>query len=204
MKLFLTSLASTTLDLVLPLLPDNPRNLKLAFIATAADPYTGESMPWLDADREKLTSMGFTVTNYDLKGKDETTLRSELSEFQVIFVSGGNVYYLLNEARKSGFDIVIKELIKHGTIYIGASAGSVLLCSTIDHVRLIEHPEVVPELTDYKGLGIVQELIVPHYGKEKYADRIKQIIDVWENKILLLKDDQVLVVNDDNIEVLTK
>ena len=204
MKLFLASLASETLDLVIPLLPDKPNNLRVAFIPTAADPYGETNMPWMTADHDKLTSMGFSVTNYDLKHKDINTLRKDLSQFQVIFVAGGNTFYLLNEIKKSGFDIVIKELLGKGVVYIGASAGSMILGPDIDHLLKIDHPERFPELTDYTCLGLIQARIVPHFGRGKYAAVHAELQQTWGDQILPLRDDQVLVVNGDNIEVITK
>lgn len=204
MKLFLTSLASVTLDLVTPLLTNDPKNLKVAFIPTAADPYAEDNMPWMDADRSKLASMGFAVVDYDLKNKDAQTLRNDLSQFQIIFMEGGNTFYLLNEIRKSGFDIVIKELLANGVIYIGASAGSSVMGPDLNHLVQIDHPDQVPELVSYRGLGIVAQRILPHYGRDKYISRHTQIIAEWGDKILPLTDDQVLVVNGDNIEVITK
>jgi dipeptidase E len=204
MKLFLASTAYATLDLVLPLLPGKPQNLKLAFIPTAADPYPADARPWMDSDRAKLVDMGFAVTEYDLKGKNAETLRADLAQYQVIFVSGGNTYYLLNEVKKSGFDLVVKELIDKGIVYIGSSAGSVIMCQTIDHARLIEHPELVPELTDYSGLGLTDMLIAPHYGNPKYSERYKQIKAQWGDKILLLRDDQAVIVNHGKTEIVTK
>lgn len=204
MKLFLSSLASATLDMARPLFPKDPRYLKLAFIATAADPYRDVEMPWLDADRAKLIEMGFKLSDYDLKNKTASQLRADLSNFDVIFVSGGNTYYLLDIVRKTGFDLVLKELLNKGIVYIGASAGSVLLCPTIDHVRLIEHPEEAPALIDFTGLGLTNYLIAPHYGKPKYETRYKQIIKDWGDRILLLRDDQALMINDDKIELVTK
>ena len=59
MKLFLASRASDSLELVRPLLPTDPANLKLAFIGTAADTYPAGARPWYDLDREKVASLGF-------------------------------------------------------------------------------------------------------------------------------------------------
>ena len=204
MKLFLTSLASETLDLVLPLLPDNPKNIRVAFIPTAADPYVGQDMPWLDADRAKLAAMQFVVTDYDLKNKNVDLLRQELNQFQVIFVEGGNTFYLLNEIKKSGFDVVIQELLAKGVIYIGASAGSMILGPDLNHLVKIDHPEQVPKLIDYTCLSIIKERIIPHLGRDKYASVHAILQKEWGDKILPLRDDQVLIVNGDNIEVVTK
>jgi dipeptidase E len=203
MKLFLASLASATLDLVLPLLPDQPKNLKVAFIPTAADPYGKIEMPWMEADRNKLTEMGFSVFDYDLKDKTVESLRKDLVNFQVIFVAGGNTFYLLNEVNKSGFDVVIKELLDNGVVYIGASAGSMLMGPDLNHLLTVDHPEIVPELTDYTCLKLVKERILPHLGREKYADRHAKLLAQWGNKLLPLSDNQALVVNGDKIEVVT-
>lgn len=204
MKLFLASLASEVLDLVLPLLSSEPKNLKCAFIPTAADPYGDIPMPWMVGDREKLVSMGFSVSDYDLKGQDIKSLRQDLSQFQVIFVSGGNTFYLLSEVLKSGFDVVIKELLNKNVVYIGSSAGSMLMGPDLNHLTTVDHPEVVRELTDYTCLNLIKERILPHLGNPKYADRHGELLANWGNKILPLRDDQVLIVNGDNIEVITK
>lgn len=205
MKLFLASLANVSLDLVLPLLPAGPHQLKLAFIPTAADPYPVDNRPWAIADRQKVIDMGFSVTDYDIKGKSHAQHLSALDSFDVIFVTGGNTYYLLNEMQKSGFDLALKELIQNGKIYIGCSAGSCIMCPTIDHVELVEHKEVVPEMQSFDGLGLVSQLILPHYGRSKYADRHGEILaqQKYGSRILPLRDDQVLVVNGKKIEVVT-
>jgi dipeptidase E len=204
MKLFLASLASETLDLVIPLLPDKPQNLKLAFIPTAADPYVGQAMPWMDADRATLAKMNFTVTDYDLKGKNISTLRHDLSIYDVVFVEGGNTFYLLNEMRKSGFDIVIKELLDKGAVYIGASAGSMILGPDLNHLTTVDHPEIVPDLTDYRCLSLIKSRILPHFGRDKYASRHEELQKQWGDQILPLRDNQALIVNGDNMEVVTK
>lgn len=204
MKLFLTSLASEVLDLVLPLLPNEPKNLKCAFIPTAADPYGDIPMPWMVADREKLVSMGFSVIDYDIKNKSIGVLRKDLKEYQIIFVAGGNTFYLLSEVQKSGFDIVIKELLKQGIVYIGSSAGSMIMGPDLKHVVTLDHPEQVPLLTDYTCLGLIRERIVPHSGREKYAERHKKITEEWGDSILPLQDNQAFVINGDSMEIIIK
>jgi dipeptidase E len=204
MKLFLASLANTTLDFVLPLLPVEPKHLKLAFIKTAADPYGDINMPWMQADYDKLTSLGFKITNYDIKDKSESELRKDLSSFQVIFVAGGNTFYLLSKIKESGFDVVIKELLAKNIIYIGASAGSSVMGPTLDHLTTIDHPEVVPELTDYTALSLVPHLIVPHYGRDKYAQRHAKMKEIWGDKLTFLRDNQAIIVNGDKINMLNK
>ena len=204
MKLFLASLASETLDLVLPLLPAKPKKLKLAYIPTAADPYDLDKRSWAEDNYTKLTSMGFEIITYDLKDKNPVLLRQDLASFQVIFVEGGNVFYLLNEIKKSGFDLVIKELLTKDIVYIGSSAGSMIMGPDLKHLITVDDPGIVPELTDFTSLNYLKERIIPHAGRAKYAEKHANLQKEWGDQILLLRDDQALVVNDDKIEVVTK
>lgn len=203
MKLFLASLASQSLDLVRPLLSDDPTKLKLAFIPTAADPYPRDGRPWLVDDFAKFSQLGFMVTEYSLNGKNEQTLMDELSQFDVIYVAGGNTYYLLYKVRETRFDKVIKKLIANGKVYIGSSAGACIMCPTIEHIEFLDKQEMAPNLKDFTGLGYVNHLIIPHYGREKYAEGHAKTKAKWGDKITFLNDDQVVVVNNDKIKIIT-
>jgi dipeptidase E len=123
MLLLLTSSAYVILDKCVSYLPAYRPAVKVAFIPTAGDPYP--ETPWQDADRNKLEELGFQVSTVGLKGKTEEQLRKELSDVQVLFVDGGNTFYLLEHAKKSGFLTIAQELIQKGVIYIGSSAGSI-------------------------------------------------------------------------------
>ncbi len=205
MKLFLASLAAETLDLIKPLLPSpQGQTLRVAFVTTAADPYLIH--PWLDCDRQKLGTMGFHVDNYDIKGKTPANLRTDLASYQLIFVCGGNTFYLLDHVRKSGFDTVIKELLNKGVIYVGSSAGSCIMCPTIEHVQLFDDKDAAPDLKDYTGIGIYNKLILPHFGRSKYADRQNDVMAIakFKDQILPLRDDQAVMLNGNSIKIVEK
>ena len=197
MKLFLTSYAYKTLDRVLDILPDSPTNLTVAFIATAADPY--DDKDFVKVDRDKLVQMGFKIVDVDIKNKSESDLNELLKCVDVIFVAGGNTYYLLYHAQKSGFLNITKQLINNGIIYIGSSAGSVLACPTIDAARLFDPPSIVPELTNYQGMGLVDFIILPHFDKPRYLERLRKTIEEWSMKkyhLIPLTDEQAIIIND--------
>ena len=203
MKLFLTSLASETLDLISPLLPRPPIELSLAYILTAADPYPPDNRPWYDGNHKKLIDLGFKVSDYDIKGKNEQELLNDLSKFDIIYVEGGNVFYLLWHMRQAGFDKVLPDLLAKGIIYIGSSAGSAVLSTSIEHASMFDSTNAAPMLTDYTGLGLINTQILPHSGKAKYADREKETIKKWGDKLTILRDDQVMMVNGDDQKILT-
>jgi len=192
-KLFLSSYFAFVSDFLIPLLPKPAKELKLAFITTAADPYKVKL--WLYVDKLKLKLMGFKIFDLDIKNKNEKTLLEELKNIDVIFVSGGNTYYLLEKSLQSGFDKVVKKLINRGVIYIGSSAGSVLTCPTIEHIEGMDDQSIT-NLSNYTGLNLIDFLILPHYGDQKYMKQINFILSKWHSKykIISLTNMQAVVV----------
>lgn len=200
-KLFLSSYFAFVSDLLLPLLPKNPKELKLAFIPTASDLY--KFKPWFYGDKIKLKLMGFNIIEVDIKNKTKKQLLDELKDIDVLFVSGGNTYYLLEHVKKSGFDEVVRELVTKGVIYIGSSAGSVLACPTVEHIEDLDDKTKV-SLTSLDGIGLIDFLILPHYGDSKYESKLQHIMKKWSNKkykIQTLSNKQVIIINN-KIEVL--
>lgn len=194
-KLFLASQFYQVADKLSALIPDS-RALKVAFIPTAADTYAEK--PWMEADRDKLVEMGFEVEDYDLKGKVETQIYNDLKPKDIIFVSGGNTFYLLYHIRQSGFDKAILRLLDEGKVYIGSSAGSMVMCPTIEPAKPLDNAEQAPLLTSFYGLHLVDFVILPHYGKPKYEQRYQDIMTEWSSKLKLqtLTDEQVVIVVD--------
>src|SRR3989344_680558 len=108
-RLFLASYSNLVIDKIIEILPSAPNTLKLAFIPTARDPYSITAK--IDPEKDKLVSMGFNIKVVDLKNKSKEQLGKELSDIDVIFVAGGNTFYLLEKSLESGFDSLLKELV---------------------------------------------------------------------------------------------
>lgn len=200
-KLFLASYFALVSDLLLPLLPKKPSELTIAFIPTAADPY--KIKLWYYGDKLKLKLMGFRMIDIDIKNQTKEQLTEKMKNVDAIFVCGGNTYYLLKYAQKSGFDEVVRELVAKGVIYIGSSAGSVLACPTIEYIEDLDDKEKV-NVDSYKGIGLVDFLILPHYEDPKYAGFHQTILKKWGNnkyRIQTLSNDQVIIVDNNNIKV---
>ncbi len=204
-RLFLASAISSSLDKVTELLDKKPADLKLAFVTTAAHPY-GKNPPWLAADREKLIGNGFIVFDVDIKDKSKKELEIFFSDFDIICVGGGNSFYLLEKALKSGFAEVVKEFVAKGKLYIGSSAGSILLGPTLDPIKTIDNPEEVPDLKKYDALGIVDFIILPHFEGEQRTGSYKRIMEAPENKkykFITLTDDEAVAVQGDTYRIVS-
>lgn len=131
--------------------------IKLAFVPTAGDTY--DDKWFIEADRKQLKQMGIDFVEVDLKGQTEESLSNSLRNVDCVYVAGGNTFYLLEKVRESGFDKVITQLLEKGVVYAGGSAGAVLACPIIQHVAFMDHPEKVPNLKSFQGLGLVDLLI---------------------------------------------
>lgn len=163
--MFLTSfgLPKETREYFLKLLSKNPKETTLAFIPTAADP---EIDKWfIDIDKELIKEIGMKMQDVDLKNENENFLLEKLSKFDVIYVAGGNTFYLSDWVRKSGFDKAIKKLVEQGKIYVGSSAGSMIAGPNIESAswEVKIHDKNIVNLKDTKSLNLVPFVVSPHF-----------------------------------------
>jgi dipeptidase E len=204
MKLYLTSIASASLDEIVKDLPKKPSDYKILFIPTAADTYAADNRPWFDADRNKFIELGFKLEDFDLKGKTESDVREAVGKVDIIFVSGGNTFYLLEHVKKSGFDKVMREIariegehLRGGAekIYIGSSAGSIIMGPVIRPLLALDHKEL-GDLDNYDAIGLVDFVILPHWGRGKYKEKQAAVIKEYGHKYKLkpIKDGEMVVV----------
>jgi dipeptidase E len=192
------------------------KNKKAAFVKNAQDDIPPEERNFSIPEKKKMfESAGFEFEELDLRdyfGKPEKLL-NKLSNFGLIWCSGGNTFILRRAMTASGLDEILKDLLKRDKIvYGGSSAGS---CVTAPSLRGIQFgdrpkPDVVPDNypikeTIWDGLDSVPFMIVPHcksdwFGKE--ADRTIAYLKKHKLPHRALKDGQVIVINGDKEEFL--
>lgn len=204
-KLFLASVVANTIDKLIGTLDELPERLTVAFIPTAADPYKDK---WfIEEDRNKLKEKGFNVKDVDIKGKTEQELLQELKDADIIFVAGGNTFYLLEKARESGFDRTAKEFVEKGVIYVGSSAGATLAGPNIEPVKPFDDPSEAPSLKSFEGLNLVDFIILPHFGEEKDKQKYEEIVREYSEKgykVIPLTDNQAVIVEGYEYKIVEK
>ena len=181
------------------------KGMRVAFITTAADPYEDKS--FVENDRDKLIELGLKVVDYDMKKKNKSKLLSDLRDFNVIFVSGGNTFYLLEKMRESGFDKIIKQLLSNGIIYIGSSAGTIIAGPDIYPTYRLDNAELAPKLNGYKGFSLVNFCIFPHWGSEHFRGLYlnKRLEHAYYDKqvpLVALTDSQYVWMKDKLMEII--
>jgi dipeptidase E len=202
-KLFLTSKTSKVAG---DIARNLPKGLKLAFINTPAEPY-GEPQPWLLDDRKALEDSGFIVSEiYTFTGKKAEEIKKFLSDYDGIFICGGNTFYCLEKVQQSGCAEVIREFVASGKIYIGSSAGSIIAGPDIYPTFMLDKVEKAPELKGYEGFGLTDVVVFPHWGTDKFKERYlnfrMQHAYTEKHKIILLTDNQYLKVEDDKYQII--
>lgn len=185
-------------DEILKILPRSADQIKIAHIITASK--AEENISYLERESQAMKELGFNVENIDIEGKNENELRSLLVGKDVIYIQGGNTFYLLKCVKESGFDRAVKELIEKGIIYIGVSAGSYIACPTIE-MAYWKHPDRnTVGLTDLTGLNLVPFLLSVHFDPE-YAPILKQEISKSKHPVRILNDNQAILVQDGNCKL---
>ncbi|WP_187424105.1 Type 1 glutamine amidotransferase-like domain-containing protein [Campylobacter concisus] len=102
-----------------------------------------------------------------------------INECDIIYVSGGNTFYLLNELRKSCAAQAIKNAVKASKIYIGESAGAIVAAPDTKYATLMD--ENSANMSDFTGLNLVDFFTVPHFGCEPFVEATREIIKKFGN-----------------------
>lgn len=203
MKLFLTSQASKVVSNIANNLKIE-KGSKLAFINTATEPIQNEDLTWLQDDKQAFIMQGFDVQEYTITGKTPAVLKSDLSKYKHIYVSGGYTDHLLNESYISGFNTLVRELVDSGVIYIGSSAGSIITGPSVP--IYLKDPEKYPKMENKPAFGLVNFTVIPHWGDENFKERYlnERLLEIYNHHVnphIILTDYQYVVVENNSFKI---
>lgn len=202
--LLLTSAGMQMKDEIIKLLQKPAYDITVAFITTAAKPE--ENIDYVKKDWEIMKDeMGFNIEEVDIEGKKEQEVMKLLRLKDIVFVEGGNTYYLLKAMRGCNFERVIKKLLKSGKVYIGASAGSIVAGRTIQTAGWKKDKNFVG-LKNLRGLNLVPFDIFCHFQPE-HAEIILQKMKSRKKrlkKLRVITDEQAILVQGKEIDLIGK
>ncbi len=202
--ILLTSEGRKIPEEILKVFPKSPEATKVGYVFTAKKGKPGEEYKEKDdLDLGMLNSLGCQVYSIDIEGKNEDELREFFNDKDVIFVRGGNSFYLLKCARESGFDKVVRDLLDQGKVYIGVSAGSYIACPTIEMANWKERVRNFVGLTDFTAMNLVPFLMSVHYKPEN-KEFIKKGIESTKYPVKVLNDEQAILVQGDDFKLVGK
>lgn len=132
---------------------------------------------------------------------DRKVKQEDLKNIDVIFVFGGNTFDYLDRIRKTGLGKMIKSFVKRGGVYFGLSAGSYVVCPTIEVSTWMHDDRNLIGLKNLKGLNLVPFLIKAYF-KERLRSAIKKAAENTKYPVIALTDKQAVLVKDKSIKII--
>ena len=202
-KLFLSSSFSDVSELLPDFLGDLS-NKRVTFIPTAAK--VEKVNFFVKLGKKALEKMGAVVDELELSTATAEEIKTKIEKNDIIYVSGGNTFFLLQEMKRSGADKLIMQEISRGKSYIGESAGSVITSPDIEYIKYMDPVEKAPELSDFNSLNLVDFYILPHYNNFPFKKAADKIFELYSTKLSLqtISNDEVILVDNDKIEIKSK
>mgnify|MGYP000280056795 CR=1 FL=1 len=220
MKLLLTSngLSNESICSALEDLVGKPaKDTKIAFIPTAANSERGDK-DWLINDLYRIKQQGYIVDIIELTALTPDAIVKALDDKDVLFVGGGNTFYLSYWLQKSGLFDLLPELLKT-KVYTGISAGSMVMGESLvlssqaqKNIKAFEdadyHLAVSTGEASGKTLRLAPLIFRPHLNSRWFPNAKNEIIAKkaakLTSKVYALDDDSALKIVDENIEVISE
>ena len=159
-RMLLVSMFQNVGDILKTIEP-NLKNKTVTFIPTAS---LAEKLGFfVKIGKWRLKRMGLKVEELEISSSSYETIKSKLEKNDIIYISGGNTFFLLQELKRTGADKLLIKEINNGKLYIGESAGAIAVAPDIRYSAEMDKPEKAPDLKDYTGLDLIEFYVVPHY-----------------------------------------
>ena len=200
-NMILTSSLYESIKLVKKFLNEKIASKKILFIPTATN--VDEYKKYIHLTQKVFEDFGYEVENFDISVFPEEVAKEKLLEAEIIFISGGNTFYLLQELKKKNLISYLKERIGKGLIYIGESAGSVITAPNIEYASVMDDKTLAEELDDYTGLNLVDFYVVPHFEEEPFVESSRKIVELYKDKLdlKLINNKEIILVENDDFKI---
>ena len=177
---------------------------KVLFIPTAGnkEDYTA----YIDEAQQTFKDLGFEIEVLDIASCDRETAQAKIFQSKILYVSGGNTFYLLQELKKKQLLSLIKEQIADGMVYVGESAGAIITAKDIDYNKIMDDKAVAKELNDAEALSEVDFYVLPHVGEEPFVESTQATLDTYSDQLNLLplNNRQAVLVEGEEVKVLVE
>ena len=130
--------------------------------------------------------MGLIVYELEISTASHSDIVKKLENNEYIYVAGGNTFFLLQEMNRTGTGNLIKTQINTGKLFIGESAGAILVAPDIEYSKDTDNPLMAPNLKSYDALNIVDFYPVPHYNDASLKEAVDIVISKYGTKLPLV------------------
>lgn len=203
-KMFLSSSFADVADLFVQFTQGKHKGKTITFIPTASLPEKVKF--YVGAGKKALDKLGLIVVELEISTATKKEISSKLQNNDAIYITGGNTFFLLQELKRTGADKIIVKQIKSGKLYVGESAGSIILSPNIEYVKDMDDVQAAPNLDSFSGLDLVNFYPLPHHTNSPFKKVVEKIISNYAENISLcaISNTQAIAVNGRNVEILSK
>ena len=201
-KMFLTSSFKDSFHYLEAFAKEELRGKTVTFIDTAS--LVEEMTHYVDSAIDAFNQLGMLIERLDISRQNRESIEKTIKKNQYIYVSGGNTFYLLQELKNKAVDTILLSEINKGKIYIGESAGSVIMSPNIAYIALADNSDKAANLSDYTGLNQLTGYPVPHLNSAFLGKEMNEIIKCYQDKLELIPitDEQVVLFENDTITII--
>ena len=202
-KLFLTS-SFKDVAAIFEKFEGNLAGKTVTFIPTAS--VVEKVVFYVEAGKKELVKLGLTVDELEVSTATADEITDKLEKNDFIYITGGNVFFLLQELRRTGADKVIKEQVEAGKLYIGESAGSMIASPNIEYAQDMDSVKKAPNLNTFEAMSLVDFYPIPHHTNFPFKKAAEKIISKYEAILTLypISNKEAISVNGDDVKVESK
>lgn len=151
-------------------------------------------MIYIDKTGKELSSSGVLLPNIDYLNIAKQNHHPELSEYDAVYICGGNTFFILDRIRKTGLAESLKKYVKSGGVYVGVSAGSIIAGPDIKIASWGSDPDTNDiNLKDLTSLGFTDVSIYPHY-EDRLKSEVDEFVKLKKYKVGRVKDGEGFLI----------
>ena len=199
-KLFLVSSFKDVAN-VLKNLENDLEGKTVTFIPTAS--VVEKVIFYVNAGKKALEKVGLIIDELEISTATTDEIRTKLTGNDLIYITGGNTFFLLQELKRTGADKIIVEEINAGKLYIGESAGAIVASANIEYIKGMDSIKKAPNLANFDALGLVEFYTVPHYTNLPFKKIAQKIIDDYSSTLSLvpISNKEAIVVDNSQVKI---
>lgn len=162
----------------------NPAQQRVVFIPTAS---TVEDTTFYVQDAlDVFNRLGLEPDVLDVAEVDPETAKLRIERAEVLYISGGNTFYLLQQLKAKDLVHFIAEKVRHGMMYVGESAGAMVASPDIEYAQVMDDSDAALGMFDFKALGIVDFYPAVHDDEEPFTEAVRHMKAEYSDKLDLV------------------
>ncbi|WP_156300412.1 Type 1 glutamine amidotransferase-like domain-containing protein [Streptobacillus canis] len=174
-------------------------NKVVLFIPTASihEEYRG----YVDSAMKLWEELKTNIIELDISKSTFEEVKEKIENVDIIYFSGGNSFFLIDQIRKTGIDKLIEKHINLGKLFVGESAGAIICAKDLTYITEMDNIPNSYSQKDYSGLGLIDGFVVPHYLCPPFTESSTKIIEKFSNLNLYpISNTEALIIENDNLK----